>query len=60
MSYQKMYSALFNAITDAIRELEHQNVNAAKALLVLAQQKTEAMYMMGEETEARPPQPQKK
>ena len=47
MPYKKMYLCLFNAITDAIRELEKQNFLTAKSILQVAQQRTEEMYMEG-------------
>ena len=45
MSYQKMYTLLFNAITDALEQMEKQNLGSAKDLLTTAQQKTEEIYM---------------
>ena len=39
MNYEKMYHLLFNAITDALEQMEKQN------LLTTAQQKTEEIYM---------------
>ena len=44
-NYQKMYSTLFNAITDALEQMEKQNLGSAKDLLTTAQQKTEEIYM---------------
>ena len=46
--YQKMYTTLFNAITDALEELEKQNVGLAREMLIAAQQKTEEMYIEAE------------
>ena len=43
--YQKMYTMLFNAITDALEQMEKQNLGSAKDLLTTAQQKTEEIYM---------------
>ena len=43
--YQKLYTLLFNAATDALTELERLNVGAAKALLIAAQQQAEEIYM---------------
>ena len=43
--YQKMYLILFNAITDALEQMEKQNLGSAKDLLTTAQQKTEEIYM---------------
>ena len=45
MNYEKMYHLLFNAITDALEQLEKQNLGSAKDLLTTAQQKTEEIYM---------------
>ena len=47
-NYQKMYTTLFNAITDALEELEKQNVGLAREMLIAAQQKTEEMYIEAE------------
>ena len=44
-NYQKMYSTLFNAITDALAQIENQNYGAAKSTLIAAQQKAEEMYI---------------
>ena len=40
-----MYHMLFNAITDALEQMEKQNLGSAKDLLTTAQQKTEEIYM---------------
>ena len=40
-NYDKMYSLLFNAITDALEQIEQQNFGSAKDLLIAAQQKAE-------------------
>ena len=45
MTYEKMYHLLFNAITDALEQMEKQNLGSAKDLLTTAQQKTEEIYM---------------
>ena len=44
-NYQKMYSTLFNAITDALAQIENQNYSDAKSTLIAAQQKAEEMYI---------------
>ena len=44
-NYQKMYSLLFNAITDALAQIENQNYGDAKDMLISAQQKAEEMYI---------------
>lgn len=47
MPYKKMYLCLFNAITDALRELEKHHFHAAKIILQTAQKNTEEMYVDG-------------
>ena len=47
-NYEKMYSTLFNAITDALEQIEQQNFGSAKDLLIAAQQKTEEIYITAE------------
>ena len=41
--YQKLYALLFNAVTDALEEMEQMNFGRAKELLITAQQAAEAM-----------------
>ena len=43
--YQKMYTTLFNAITDALRLMEKGNSAGAAVLLRQAQQSTEEQYI---------------
>ena len=43
--YQKMYTLLFNAITDALMQMEKQNYGSAKEILVSAQQRAEELYL---------------
>ena len=43
--YQKLYTLLFNAVTDAVEELEALNVGAAKVRLMAAQQQAEEQYI---------------
>ena len=45
MNYEKMYHLLFNAITDALEQMEKQNLGSTKDLLTTAQQKAEEIYM---------------
>ena len=45
MNYEKMYHLLFNAITDALEQMEKNNLGSAKDLLTTAQQTTEENYM---------------
>jgi len=47
--YQKLYTLLFNAVTDAVRELEVLNFGAAKERLIAAQQQAEERYIESEE-----------
>ena len=46
--YQKLYTTLFNAITDALQEIDRLEIAAAKMLLMEAQQKTEEQYISAE------------
>ena len=48
-NYDKMYSTLFNAITDALEQIEQQNFGSAKDLLIAAQQKAEEIYINSED-----------
>ena len=45
MSYQKMYTLLFNAITDALQNLADGAVEQASVRLAAAQQQAEALYL---------------
>ena len=45
MDYQKIYTTLFNAITDALSQIETQNYGDAKEILISAQQKEEKIYI---------------
>ena len=45
MDYQKMYTTLFNAIIDALSQIETQNYGDAKETLISAQQKAEEIYI---------------
>ncbi len=45
MSYQKMYTLLFNAITDALQNLADGAVEQAVVRLAAAQQQAEALYL---------------
>ena len=47
-NYQKMYSLLFNAITDALEQIEQQNLGIAKTQLISAQQNAEELYITTE------------
>lgn len=43
--YQKMYTLLFNKITDALEQLEKDNFGMAKELLVTAQIEAENYFI---------------
>ena len=43
--YKKMYTTLFNAITDALRLMEDEKFVDAAVVLATAQLRTEEMYM---------------
>lgn len=49
MPYKKMYLHLFNAVTDAIREIEYGTAEKALNRLKLAQEETEELYCACEE-----------
>jgi len=46
--YEKIYHLLFNAITDALEQIEQQNFGSAKDLLIAAQQQAEEIYITAE------------
>ena len=48
MEYKKLYHLLFNAITDALEQMESQTYGDAHELLVAAQQKAEEIYITAE------------
>ena len=45
INYQKLYTALFNSLTDAIDEMDAYNFGSAKKILMKAQQDAEQMYL---------------
>ena len=49
MNFEKLYFTLFNAITDALEDLEKQNYGIARERLITAQQQTEELYISNEE-----------
>ena len=49
--YQKLYTELFNAVTDSIEALTQGRVAEAKAILIAAQQTCEELYLAQEEKE---------
>ena len=48
-NYQKMYTILFNAGSDALRDLEDLNIGLAKKRLREAQALTEEIYISQDE-----------
>ena len=44
-NYRKMYSTLFNAIADALAQIENQNYGDAKSTLIADHQKAQEMYI---------------
>ena len=50
--YQKMYTTMFNAATDALNALDRLDIGRTKELLMQAQLKAEGEYLAsgGEET----------
>lgn len=47
--YQKMYTALFNAVTDALNMMEDRDYAAAKLRLMSAQRQAEDIYISADE-----------
>ena len=47
--YQKLYTLLFNACTDAVEAMDRLDFGTAKALLIAAQQQAEEQYIAAEE-----------
>ena len=47
--YEKMSHLLFNAITDALTQLEAQNYSDVKDALISAQQTAEEIYITAED-----------
>ena len=48
-NYQKMYAIAFNAISDALEELDKLNIGMAKDYLKKAQIQTEELYISQDE-----------
>ena len=46
--YQKLYTLLFNACTDAVEAIERMDFGTAKAILISAQQQAEERYIASE------------
>ena len=51
MDYKKLYHLLFNAITDALEQLDAQNYGVVKETLISAQQKADEIYIDSAEQE---------
>lgn len=60
ISYKKLYTTLFNHVTDAIDQLDAMNYSGARELLVKGQQMSEALYINGGRTSASDDYPQPK
>ncbi len=45
-----MYTTMFNAVTDALNMIQAKNYDAARELLIAAQQKAEDIYITWDET----------
>ena len=43
--YQKLYTLMFNAVTDALEDLSNMNIGTAKHRLLSAQLKAEGLYI---------------
>ncbi|WP_312939477.1 hypothetical protein [Oscillibacter sp.] len=43
--FPKYYTIIFNAVTDALRELDAENPGKAKALLIQGQQEAEEVFL---------------
>lgn len=54
MDYQKLYTRMFNAATDALAALEELNIGHAKKILRQAQIDAEEAYLTQGEEEAQP------
>ena len=49
--YQKLYTMLFNSMTDAVNAIEKDDIESAKRIMMNAQQKAEDMYVESEDPE---------
>ena len=45
LMYQRMYSTLFNAITDALEQMEQKHIGCAEDMLKAAQCEAEEIYI---------------
>lgn len=52
VDYQKMYTILFNAITDAVEQLEQFQPGNTRTLLIRAQRAAEEIYISAQDEES--------
>ena len=52
VNYQKMYTLLFNAITDAVDQLEQFQPGKARTLLIRAQRAAEEVYISAQDEDS--------
>ena len=52
VDYQRLYTMLFNGITDALGQLDEQNYGNVKMILKNVQIDAEQLYLLQEEDEA--------
>ena len=57
-NYQKMYAIAFNAMSDALGDLDKLNIGAAKERIREAQSRTEELYISSQDEEAGPEAPE--
>ena len=50
-NYQNLYTIMFNAATNALRQIKEEDYAAAREILETAQRQTENMYMAQEEAD---------
>ena len=49
VDYKTLYALLFNAMTDALEQIDAQNYGAASETFIAAQQKAEEIYINSED-----------
>jgi len=55
MDYQKLYCLLFNAITNALEQIDLGKPETARIILMNAQQKSEEVYIISDEVNEKLP-----
>ena len=55
MDYQKLYCFLFNAITNALEQIDLGRPETARIILMNAQQKSEEVYIISDEVSEKLP-----